>query len=309
MLNIKNSLWVEKYRPQRVKDIIMPSEYHRYFSQMIESKECLNLLLCSNTPGTGKTTLAKALAEDLEADYLYINASSDNGIAVAREQIAEYASAKSFDKRKKIVILDEADGLTEPFQRALRGYIEQYSANCRFILTCNYISKIIPALQEGRTNFFDFNLMKKEYINTLTEKMVSRLAGILKNEKIEYDAVILPKLVESLYPSLRKMISVLQKYAALYGKIDSGILSFKAVDTELAEYIKAKNITAARNYINSNGFCYTDVFSFILESYVPNMAKKGQAILILAQYEFQCATTTMPDLQIAAALIEIMNLE
>ena len=249
--------------------------------------------------------------KDLNADALYINASSDNGIAVAREQIAEFAQTRSLMGRPKVVILDEADGLTVQFQQALRGYIDEFKKYARFILTCNNISKIIEPLREGRTQVFDFNMSKAEYKPALMAKMVQRLSGILKNEGVTYDESILPNIVEALYPSMRKMITMLQKYAAMYGKIDAGILAFKQVGSELTDLIKKKDLTGARNYINSNGFAYTDVFRHLLDEYIPSMDNKykAQAIMILGQWEPQCAISTMPDLMIACALLDIMQLE
>lgn len=255
--------------------------------------------------------MAKAIVRDLNADSIYINASSDNGIAVAREQIAEFAQTRSLLGRPKVVILDEADGLTVPFQQALRGYIDEFKKYARFILTCNNISKIIEPLREGRTQVFDFNMSKTEYKPALMSKMLQRLTGILKNENIEFDETILPTIVEALYPSMRKMITLLQKYAAMYGKIDAGIISFKQVSSELSDLIKKKDLTGARSYINSNGFAYTDVFRHLLDEYIPRMDNKykAQAIMILGQWEPQCALSTMPDLMIACALLDIMNLE
>lgn len=309
--NFANQIWNEHYRPLHVKDIVMPAAFKKYFLDMISSGVSNNLLLYSPEPGTGKTTLAEAIARDLDADVLEINASSDNGIATAREKIATFAATRSFKKTTKIVILDEADGASPALQQALRGYIEQFKKSCRFILTCNYLSKIIKPLQEGRTQVFDFNMSKPEFKKELKPKMFARLTGILQHEKVEYDDKVVEELIDSCYPSMRKLITLLQKYAAMYGKIDAGILQFKAVSSELDDFIKAKNLTAARNYINSNGFSHTDIFNHLLNEYVPQMDPKyrAQAIMILGQWEPQCAFSSMPDLMVACAMLDIMNLE
>lgn len=139
MAAIKSGLWVEMFRPKTVKDIVLPKEFAKYFNEIVKSGDLPNLLLCSPTPGTGKTTIAKALVHDLGAEYIYINASSENSIDIIRNQIAEFAQTMSFSGGQKVVILDEADGLTPQFQRALRAFIEEYQASCRFILTCNYL--------------------------------------------------------------------------------------------------------------------------------------------------------------------------
>jgi replication factor C small subunit len=309
--NFANLIWVEKYRPTHVKDIVMPDAFKKYFTDMIASGSSNNLLLCSPTAGTGKTTLAKAIVNDLGADCLYLNASSDNGISVAREQIAVFAATRSLQNKPKIVVLDEADGLTPALQAALRGYIEEFAKSCRFILTCNYISKIIEPLREGRTQVFDFNMSKAEFRKELTDKMLVRLKGILTHENVEFDEEVLPTIVNSCYPSMRKMITLLQKYAAMYGKIDTGILEFKAVSSDFDDLVKAKKLTDARNYINSNGFSPTDIFRHLFDEYIPKMDAKyrAQAIMILGQWEPQCAISTMPDLIVACALLDIMNLE
>lgn len=306
-----NQIWVEKYRPQHVKDLVMPEAFKKYFTDMIASGSANNLLLTSPAPGTGKTTLAKAIVNDLNADSLYLNASTDNGIEVAREQIATFAATRSLLNKPKVVVLDEADGLTPQMQAALRGYIEEFAKSCRFILTCNYISKIIEPLREGRTQVFDFNMSRQEYKEDLQNKMIARLKGILAHEKVEFDEEILKDIVVSCYPSMRKMITLLQKYSSMYGKIDKGILDFKSMNSDFDELVKAKKLTDARNYLNSNGFSPTDFFRHMFDEYVPNMNPKykAQAILILGNWEPQCAVSSMPDLMVACAMLEIMNLE
>lgn len=309
--NFAKLIWVEKYRPLHVKDLIMPTPFVNYFTTMLKSGAANNLLLCSPEPGTGKTTIAEAIANDLNADFLKINASSDNGIAMAREQIAQFAATRSFKKTTKIVLLDEADGLSPAAQEALRGYIEQFAKTCRFILTCNYLYKIIKPLREGRTQYFDFNMSKPEFKQEMMPKIYARLTGILKYENVEYDEDVLPELIESCYPSIRKLITLCQKYSTMYGKIDKGILQFKAIGSEFDELVKNKKLTEARNYISANGFSPADVFKHLLDEYVPQMNNKyrAQAIMILGQWEPQCAFSALPDLMVACAVLDIMNLE
>lgn len=308
MAKIPCNLWVEKYRPKKVKDLVMPASFHKYFGKIVETKELPNLLLCSSTPGTGKTTIAKALVNDLGADHLYINASNDNGVDVLRTRISEFAMTKSFNKQLKVVILDEVDGTTPQFQAALRAFIEQFATSCRFIMTCNYITKIIPALQEGRTAVWDFNMSKVEFRSEMHEQMFKRVCGVLKFEGIEYEEEPLKQLVEAICPSMRKLLALLQKYADTYGKIDSGIIEFKNVGSELVDLLKTKKLTDARNYIQQQGYSYTDVFKNLFDNLVPVCKNKSQAILLLAQYEYQCGMSSMPDLQIAACLVELMGL-
>ena len=303
------SLWVEKFRPKSIKDVVMPKSFHIFFDKIIKSGDVPNLLLSSSMPGTGKSTVSKALCHDLSSDYIYINASEAGGIDTLRNQIKEFAMTKSFNGKLKIVILDEADGLTPTFQAALRSFIESYASNCRFILTCNYINKIIPALREGRTMTWDFNMSKAEYKDELLSAMKARIIGILKFEKVQYDENSISKIVEALFPSMRKMIALCQKYYDTYGKIDEGIISFKNVGNELVEFIREHKLTEARAYINSNGYSYTDVFKNLFDNLVPIMTKnKSQAIITIAQYEYQCGFSTAPDIQVAAALCELCSL-
>lgn len=301
-----SSLWVEKYRPQHVKDIVMPKKFKTFFNKIVETGDVPNLLLTSPVPGTGKSTIAKAIINDLEADYVYINASSENSIELIRKDISDFAQTTSFTGKQKIVILDEADGLSAPFQKALRAFIEEFESNCRFILTCNYIAKIIPALRQGRTQVFDFNM--SEYKEELIPQMVTRIAGILKHQKIEYDADVLPKLVETYFPSMRQVIATLQQYAQMNDKIDEGILSYKEIGSELAEMIMSKKkVSEIRAYIEQQGMSFSDVFHNLFETFVPMCSKKPQSILLLAEYEYRCGFSTDTTLQIAACIVELMG--
>jgi len=206
----------------------------------------------------------------------------------------------------KIVILDEADGLTPQFQKALRAYMEEFSTNCRFILTCNYIAKIIPALRQGRTQVFDFNMAK--YKDELIPQIVTRVQGILKMKKVEYDVVVIQPLVEACFPSIRQVIATLQQYSEMKGKIDSEILSFKDVGDDLANMIlEKKKLSDIRQYIDQQGMSYTDVFHNLFNSFVPKCTKKANAIQTLAEYEYRCGFSTDPSLQIAAAICELFT--
>lgn len=306
----KSSLWVEKWRPDHVKDIVMPKAFHTYFEKIIKSGNVPNLLLYSSTPGTGKTTIAKAIVNDLNANCMYINASAEGGIETLRTSIQQFAQTKSFDHKLKIVILDEFDGTSAQFQGALRAFIEEYSKACRFILTANYISKVIPALQEGRTAVWDFNMSKAEYRTELNELILKRLMGILKFEKVEYEEDVLKQLVEAYSPSLRKLLALLQKYYEAYGKIDKGIINFRTIGNELASLLKAHKVSDARQYCSSNGFAPEDIYKNLFDNLIPSIEdkyKQGQAIVTLAEYSYRTAMSPQPDLQIAACFIELMS--
>lgn len=307
MAKIDSTLWVERYRPTSVTEMVLPKEFMKFFNKIIKDGEIPNLLLSSPCAGTGKTSLAKAIIHDLQADYIYINASCENSIDVIRTTIADFAQTMSFTGGTKIVILDEADGLTPQFQKALRGFIEEFESNCRFIITCNYLSKIIEPLRQGRTMCFDFNMAK--YKSELIPQIAARLEGILQVEEIEYDKEILPQLAEKFFPSIRECIATLQQYANTHGKIDTGIISYQDVGNELTNLLLERKLTAARAYVEQQGMSYTDVFKNLFDNFVTNVEciKKGPAIVLLADYEYRCAFSSDPSLQIAACMYELFG--
>ena len=303
-------LWVEAFRPQRIDDAILPNEFKTFFKGIVESGEIPNLLLESSTPGSGKTSVAKAICAELNADYIYINISSDGGIDTLRNTIKQFASTKSFTRKPKIVIMDEADGASPTLQKALRGFIEEFHSACRFILTCNYVSQIIPALREGRMMEFNFNMKDSRYVDEIKPKIKKRLIQILKFKNVEYDDDVITSLVDSHYPNMRKMICLLQKAASLNGKIDSRISKMGDVDDALFDLILAKKLTEARAFVTSHSYNYADLYGKMFEQLVPQLPKpvQGQAILYIAEYEHRTAFSTSPDLQFAACLLELMSL-
>lgn len=306
----KNFLWVEKYRPPTLRAAVLPEKFVKFFKKIIEDGECPNLLLFSSCPGSGKSSTAKLLVNDLGADSLYINISLEGGIDTLRSQIVQFASTKSFSGGKKIVIMDEFDGASAALQAALRATIEEFHKHCRFILTANYITKIITPLREGRIMEFDYGMMDRATKDEMLPKIASRLETILKAEKIEYDKGILSKLVENYYPNMRKMISILQKYATMHGKIDSNIFTTENVNEELFEYILNKQFTKAREFIIQNNYDYNELYPVLYRQFVPlltDMQTKAKVILTLAQYQSMSPTAIDQELNTAACLIEIIG--
>ncbi|MCQ2209595.1 MAG: AAA family ATPase [Paludibacteraceae bacterium] len=306
----KSSVWVEKYRPTKISTIIMPKYFHDYFNKIVESKNVPNLLLYSSTPGTGKTTIAKALVKDLGAEYIYYNASMTNSIEVLRTEIQTFASTSGIHKgKKKIVILDEADGLTEPFQKALRGFIEEFDKTCKFILTCNFIHKIIPALREGRTQEFDFNMNKPEYKQELQEQIFQRSCAILANEKVKYDDNAVRTVVEKHFPSVRKVYATLQKMSNMYPEINESAVKTMENETELSMLLFGKHLSQAREYVSSRNMSHSEVFDNLFKNFVPMVDKMKQptCILILSKYDFQCSMSVNVDIQIAACMYELIT--
>ena len=300
--------WVERYRPDHVKDVILPTAEKKFFENIVKTKQVPNLMLYS-ARGRGKTSIALALINDLDAQVFKINASMEGKIEVLRDDLSTFARTKNPKKTPKIVFLDEFDMCSAKFQGALRNLIEETAVGCSYIMTCNYQMKVIDALKEGRTMEFDFNFNDPVKQQEMKEQLIARACGILKHEGVEYEEEVVKALVDRFGIAIRDLYSTLQKYYLLYGKIDKGILSFSEVDEKLIELIKAKNLTEARRLIVEKGYADVDVYKFLYDKYVPLCTKKGSAILTIAQYEGIGATSRLPDIQVAACLISLMGLE
>lgn len=300
-------VWEHKYRPKHIKDVILPQDYKNFFNKILNANASVNVILASKTGGTGKTTCAEALANDLGCEFQKINASDDRGIQMVREKIVNFAGTVSMDDKPKLVILDEADGLVPDAQRSLKTYIDEFQDTCRFILTCNKIGKIIPQLQEagGRTMVLEFEMNKPEYRDEMKVLVLKRLCGILKYEKIEYDEEVVKKLIDKKYPSIRSLMAVLQKYSMMKGKIDESVISYAEIGEELAKLVLGKHLTAARQYISERGLDYTDVFGFFMDNVVPQLKNPGDAIISIADYEANCALSSDPSIQIAACIVSL----
>jgi replication factor C small subunit len=300
--------WVERYRPDHVKDVILPTAEKKFFENIVKTKQVPNLMLYS-AKGRGKTSIALALINDLDAQVFKINASMEAKLDLLREDLSKFARTKNPKKTPKIVFLDEFDMCTTKFQGALRNLIEETAVGCSYIMTCNFQMNVIDALKEGRTMEMDFNFNDPVKQKEMKDQILARACGILKHEGVEYDEEVVRDLVERFGTSIREIYSILQKYYLLYGKIDKGILSFSEVDEKLIDLIKAKNLTEARRLIVEKGYADVDVYKFLYDKYVPLCAKKGSAILTIAQYEGIGATSRLPDIQVAACLISLMGLE
>lgn len=307
-MNKNCSKWIERYRPDHVKDVILPKKYRKFFDDIVKTREVPNLMLYSD-PGKGKTTIALALINDLDAQVFKINASMEGKVELLREDLAKFARTKNPKKTPKIVFLDEFDGCSPQFQAALRNLIEETAANCNYIMTCNFPTKVIDALKEGRTMEFDFNFNDPVDLSDVKAQVLARACGILKHEGVEFSEEAVKSIVERYGSSIREIYSMLQKYYKLYGKIDEGITKFTQVDETLIDLLKAKKISDARTLINQKGWSDVDVYRFLFDKYVPTCHKKGSAILTIAQYEGIGATSRLPDIQLAACLVSLVGLE
>ena len=305
---MKEFLWVEKYRPTNISECILPSQLKKDFKQILKQKELQNMLL-TGTAGTGKTTVAKALCNELNLDYIIINGSEESGIDTLRNKIKQFASSVSLEGGYKVVILDEADYLNpQSTQPALRGFIEEFSANCRFILTCNFKNRIIEPLH-SRCTTIEFNIPKKE-AERLASVMMARLMLILDDEGIEYEHPVLAELIMKHMPDWRKVLNELQRYS-VSGKIDAGILvQLSDVSLQsLMTFLKEKNFKQVRKWVAENmdsepAALYRKLYDN-MNDHVES-ASIPQLVLILADYQYKNAFVADHELNTVACLTEVM---
>jgi len=304
-------LWVEKYRPRKIQDCILSEDLKNTFLEFVKKKEIPNLLL-SGTAGTGKTTVARALCEEIGVDYIIINGSDEGRqIDTLRNKIKNFASTISLTKEAnhKVVIIDEADYMNaESVQPALRNFIETFFNNCRFIFTCNFKSRIIEALH-SRCTVIDFRITNGQKVKTAT-KLMDRLSIILKDEGIEFDKNVLAEVIQKHYPDFRRTINELQRYS-VRGKIDSGILfSLKEENyKDLIVKLKDKDFNGMRKWVSQNlDHGPTHLFKEIYDLLYLHLDPKSipQAVLIIAGYQYKAAFVADQEINMVACLTEIM---
>ena len=299
-------LWVEKYRPRSVDDCVLPEEQKAFFKQALQAGEIQNMLLCG-TAGTGKTTVARALCEELKTDYIIINGSEESGIDVLRTKIKDFASTVSFTGNTKVVILDEADYLNpNSTQPALRRFMEEFAGNCRFILTCNYKNRIIPALH-SRCAVIEFKIHKKE-VAKIASAFFKRVAEILEKENVSYDKKVLAKVVEKYFPDYRRTLNELQKYSQI-GSIDEGILVNMGETNmkELVEALKSKDWKKMRTWVVNNlDNDPSTLFRKIYDTVVPLTTQVPSLVLTIADYQYKSAFVSDQEINLVACLTEIM---
>jgi len=303
-------IWVEKYRPDKIDDCILPTSIKKTFQGFVDAGEIPNMLL-SGPPGIGKTTVAKALCKELGVDYYVINGSDEGRfLDTVRTNAKNFASTVSLtsDSKHKVIIIDEADNTTSDVQLLLRASIEEFSKNCRFIFTCNYKNKIIDPLH-SRCTVVDFSINKKDK-PTIATQFFSRLTNILEQEKIETDKKVVAQLINNHFPDWRRVLNECQRYS-VSGKIDSGILAvFSDVAVnDLIKSLKEKNFSEVRKWVVSNldndtsmllRRIYDSLYDSLEHSTIP------AAVLIIAKYQYQVAFVADQEINLLAALTEIM---
>ena len=308
-MDIVNSLWCEAYRPKNIDDTILPKSIKDSFNSFVEKNDLPNLLL-SGGPGTGKTTIAKAVVSELGYDFMLINGSdsSESGLDSLRTNIRTFASSVSLTGTKKVVIIDEADHLSAAVQPALRNFMESLSANSRFILTCNYRNRIIEPLQ-SRLSHFDFFIPKEEK-GVLFKQFKDRIVQILTDHEVKYNDRVIAEFVVKHFPDFRKIINELQKSSA-GGEIDKSILSAVKEDAvhELYENMKTKNFTEMRKWVADNlDLSSSDIFRKMFETMNTYISKKSipAFVVILADYQFKSMQVPDQELNLVACLTEVM---
>lgn len=302
-------LWSERFRPKAVADTILPAALKSTFQEFVD-KRCVPNLLLSGGPGVGKTTVARAMLEEIGADYIIINGSMNGNIDTLRNDIMQFASTVSFQGGRKYVILDEADYLNaNSTQPALRNFMEEFSNNCGFILTCNYKNRIIEPLH-SRCSVIDFVIPKQEKVS-VGRLFFDRVKNILTQEKITFDKAAVAELVTRHYPDWRRVINELQRYSAT-GSIDSGILSNTgdASIKELTNHLRAKSFTETRKWVAENSDTDTTSLFRKLYDYSSSYLETRsipQLVLILADYQYKAAFVSDHEINIVACFTEIMT--
>ena len=309
-MNDKKFLWVEQYRPKNVEDCILPASTKDVFKGFVEQGEIPNLLL-TGTAGVGKTTVAKALCEEIGASYIVINGSDEGRfLDTVRNRVRTFATTVSLtaSAAHKVVIIDEADNTTHDVQLSLRTAVEEFHGNCRFIFTCNFLNKIIEPLH-SRCTVVDFRV-KNDVKMELQGKFFQRLKQILDDNGVAYEDKILAKLIQRYYPDWRRLINECQRHAAA-GDISSAVLA-DVSDVNLDQLIRAlkgKEFSTVRKWVVENidndpniimRRIYDSLYESIKPKYIP------EAVLVIAKYQYQIAFVADQEVNLLACLTEIM---
>lgn len=301
-------LWVEKYRPSTVSDCILPARLKKVFQEFVDQKSIPNLML-TGSAGVGKTTIAKAMCDEIGSNSMLLNSSDERGIAIMQNKIKNYASTVSLTGGRKVIILDEADYLTPDAQAALRGMIELFADNCSFIFTCNFKARLIDALH-SRCSVVDFTLTGSEK-QDMALQFFNRAQSILKAENVEYDKKVLAELVQKYFPDYRRTLNELQRFSK-FGAIDQNILS-QVSDVrkmgDLVAALKGKDFIAMRKWVANNSdidpaSVYRKIYDGLNDYLKPESIP--QAVVIIARYQYQAAFVADQEVNLVAALTELM---
>ena len=304
---MEHLLWTEKYRPQTVLDCILPDRLKQPFQEYVNQKNIPNLLL-SGGAGVGKTTIAKAMCNEIGCDYMVINGSDESGIDVFRTKIKTYASSMSLMGGRKVIIIDEADYLNpNSTQPALRNAIEEFASNCSFIFTCNFKNRIIEPLH-SRCAVVDFTLKNGEKAQ-MAGQFFKRIQSVLANETVEYDDKVIAELIKKHFPDFRRIINELQRYSQ-FGKIDVGILNQigDVAINDIVKFLKDKDFGAIRKWVASNDIDAATLFRKLYDNLYDTLKPQSipQAVVILADYQYKNAFVADAEINTVACLTELM---
>lgn len=302
-------VWVEKYRPQRIEDCILTEQIKTVCKGILKSKVIPNLII-TGSPGTGKSTIAKALCNELDYDFLFINGSDERGIDTLRTKIKSYASSMSLSGKKKAVIVDEADYLTNEAQAAFRGVIEEFANKCTFVFTCNFKNKLIEALH-SRCTLIEFK-NAKEQKSKLVENAYKKISLVLKQENVKFAPQVLGEVIVKYFPDFRRTLNELQSYAKNNNEIDVGILA-QSQDADinvLCNYLKDKNFSKTRDWVAQNtegdvSKIYRKLYDVLKTKMKPESIP--EAIVHLAEHQYKTAFSADPEICLVACLMWIMR--
>lgn len=301
-------LWTERFRPKTIEDTILPVDLKSVFQQFVDQKNIPNLIL-SGSAGVGKTTVARAMLEQLGCDYIVINGSMNGNIDTLRNDILNFASSVSLSGGRKYVILDEADYLNaNSTQPALRNFMEEFSRNCGFILTCNFKNRIIEPLH-SRCSVVDFKISKKDMAK-LAGQFFKRVESILAAENVPYDKSAVAEIIQKFFPDWRRVLNELQRYSAT-GSIDSGILANLQQTSirELIDMMKEKNYTEVRKWVKNNidtdvDVLYNEFYNTASDFFTPKSIPL--LVTLIAKYQYQNAFVANSEINFAAFLAELI---
>ena len=302
-------LWVEKYRPNTIRDCILPDELKKTFGLFVQDKHIPNMIL-SGGPGVGKTTVAKAMIDEIGSTYMMINGSEESGIDVLRTKIKNFASTVSLEGGRKYLIIDEADYLNpQSTQPALRGFMEEFHKNCGFILTCNFNNRLIPPLH-SRCSVVDF-IIPNDQKPKLASRFFARVGDILNSEGVKFEPKAVAELMNKFFPDWRRVLNELQRYSAS-GQIDAGVLVNISESNlnELYRNLKDKNLTEVRRWVVNNldndsvrifRRVYDSLYDYLDSSTIPH------AVVILAEYQYKSAFVADQEINMLAFFTELMG--
>jgi len=303
---MEHLLWTEKYRPKKIEDCILPERLKKPFQEYVNQGNIPNLMLAGGA-GVGKTTVAKAMCEEIGCDYMVLNGSDENGVDTIRFKIKNYASSMSLSGGRKVVILDEADYLTPNAQAILRNSIEEFSTNCSFIFTCNYKTRIIEPIH-SRCAVIDFGL-KNDEKSTMASQFFKRVQGVLQNENVESDDKVIAEVIKKHFPDFRRVLNELQRFAQ-FGKIDTGVLAqIGNIQIEkVVEYLKSKDFGAIRKWVATSDLDANTLFRQLYDALYDVLKPQSipQAVLVIADYQYKNAFVADPEINMVACLTELM---